>query len=111
MKKLILMTTALGGLWSTSALAVPMCDGPRFDDKDGIHLSITFGFGRSTEDEAAQLAELLEYLHIKLRTLIAGVQLDKKGDHALLETRQWQAVLDIQSRLSEYLRQIGNPSE
>lgn len=66
---------------------------------------------RLSPGQAAQLAELLEYLHIKLRTLIAGVQLDKKGDHALLETRQWQAVLDIQSRLSEYLRQIGNPSE
>lgn len=66
---------------------------------------------RLSPGQAAQLAELLEYLHIKLRTLIAGVQMDKKGDHAVLETRQWQAVLDIQARLSEYLRQIGNPSD
>jgi pSer/pThr/pTyr-binding forkhead associated (FHA) protein len=66
---------------------------------------------RLSPGQAAQLAELLEYLHLKLRALISGVQIDKKGDRAILETRQWQAVLDLQSRLSEYLRQIGNPQE
>lgn len=66
---------------------------------------------RLSPGQAAQLAELLEYLHIKLRTLIAGVSLDKKGERAVLEVRQWQAVLDLQARLSEYLRQIGNPGE
>ncbi len=64
---------------------------------------------RMSPGQAAQLAELLDFLHIRLRNLIASVQVDGKSSRIQLDVRQWQAIVDLQSRVSEYLRQIGNP--
>jgi pSer/pThr/pTyr-binding forkhead associated (FHA) protein len=64
---------------------------------------------RLSPGQAAQLAELLEYLHIRLRNLIGSVKTDANADKVTLELRQWQALIDLQSRLSSYLRDIGNP--
>lgn len=64
---------------------------------------------RMSPGQAAQLAELLDFLHIRLRNLITSVHVDSKGNKIMLEVRQWQAIIDLQSRVSEYLRQIGNP--
>ena len=64
---------------------------------------------RMTPGQAAQLAELLEFLHLRLRNLIAAVQVDSKSTNVTLELRQWQALIDLQARLSEYLRQVGEP--
>jgi len=61
--------------------------------------------------QAAQLAELLQYLHLRLRSLIHSVQYEPKSDRVELEARQWQAILDLQARLADYLRQIGEPTE
>ncbi len=59
--------------------------------------------------QAAQLAELLQYLHLRLRGLVQTV---KKGesDRVTLEQQQWQNLLDLYSRLADYLRAIGEPS-
>lgn len=59
--------------------------------------------------QAAQLAELIEYLHIRLRRLLASVRADEKAEKVNLDCLQWQELLDIQSRLAEYLRMIGDP--
>ena len=64
---------------------------------------------RMTPGQAAQLAELLEFLHLRLRNLIAAVQVDSKVTDVKLDLRQWQALIDLQARLSEYLRQVGEP--
>ena len=64
---------------------------------------------RMSPGQAAQLAELLEFLHIRLRNLIASVEVDGQSNKIPLEIRQWQAIVDLQSRVAEYLRQIGNP--
>ena len=64
---------------------------------------------RMSPGQAAQLSELLEFLHIRLRNLIASVEVDPKNNKIPLEVRQWQAIVDLQSRVAEYLRQIGNP--
>jgi pSer/pThr/pTyr-binding forkhead associated (FHA) protein len=64
---------------------------------------------RMSPGQAAQLAELLDFLHIRLRNLIASVQVNDKANEISLEVRQWQAVIDLQARVAEYLRQIGNP--
>jgi len=61
--------------------------------------------------QTAQLAELLQYLHLRLRALIHSVQCKPKSDRVELEARQWQAILDLQARLAAYLRRIGEPSE
>ena len=44
-----------------------------------------------------------------LRNLIAAVHVDSKSTNVELDLRQWQALIDLQARLSEYLRQVGEP--
>jgi hypothetical protein len=61
--------------------------------------------------QAAQLSELLEYLHIRIRGLLETVQVDNKKGRVTLDERQWQNLLDLQSRLATYLRSIGRPQE
>jgi hypothetical protein len=61
--------------------------------------------------QAAQLSELLEYLHIRMRHLTGSVRIKGDSERVTLETRQWQNLLDLQSRLAEYLRSIGEPDE
>ncbi len=60
--------------------------------------------------QAAELAELLNYFHLRLRGLIATIK-KEKGERITLEQRQWQNLLDLQARLAGYLRQIGEPQE
>ena len=59
--------------------------------------------------QAAQLAELLEYLRIRVRHLLSTVEVDEKNDRVTLDIEQWQHLLDLQSRLAEYLRAVGEP--
>jgi len=66
---------------------------------------------RLSPGQAAQLSELLEYMHIRLRHLVASVTEDKKGNKVTLDARHWQSLLDLQSRLAEYLRAIGEPEQ
>ena len=62
--------------------------------------------------QAAQLSELLEYLHIRIGDLLATVQsVDDSDERVTLEQRQWQNILDLQARLSDYLRRITEPPE
>jgi pSer/pThr/pTyr-binding forkhead associated (FHA) protein len=62
--------------------------------------------------QAAQLSEILEYLHIRLGDLIETVhQVDESADRITLDQRHWQKLLDMQSRLSEYLREIAEPPQ
>lgn len=64
---------------------------------------------RMTPAQAAQLSEMLEYLHIRIRRLLNSVKMDSKSERVTLDLRQWQNLLDIQARVAEYLRAIGNP--
>ena len=64
---------------------------------------------RLTPGQAAQLAELLEFLHLRLRNFIGSTQADGKSNKVTLDVRQWQALIDLQARLAEYLREIGEP--
>jgi pSer/pThr/pTyr-binding forkhead associated (FHA) protein len=66
---------------------------------------------RLTPGQAAQLAEILEFLHVRLRNLIHSATVENKTSKITLDLRQWQGLIDLQARLSEYLRQIGNPKE
>lgn len=67
--------------------------------------------GRLSPGQAAQLCEVLEYLHIRIRDLLASVKVDEKTELATLEQRQWQNLLDLQARLATYLRAIAEPQE
>ena len=64
---------------------------------------------RMSPGQAAQLSEVLEFIHLQLRELVADVQADRKGEKIEIEFNRWQHLLDLQARISEYLRQIGNP--
>jgi hypothetical protein len=66
---------------------------------------------RLTPGQAAQLAEILEFLHVRLRNLVHSASVENKTSKITLDLRQWQGLIDLQARLSEYLRQIGNPRE
>jgi pSer/pThr/pTyr-binding forkhead associated (FHA) protein len=59
--------------------------------------------------QAAQLAELLLYTHLRLRGLIQAAKVKTKGDQVTFAQRQWQAMLDLQDRLAHYLKTIGEP--
>jgi len=61
--------------------------------------------------QAAQLAEVLQYLHLRLRGLIRTVTIEGKAERITLDQRQWQNVVDLQDRLARYLRSIGEPGE
>ena len=59
--------------------------------------------------QAAQLAELLEYLHVRIRHLLASVQMDPDEKVVQLDQQRWQYLMDLQARIAGYLRSIGEP--
>lgn len=65
---------------------------------------------RMSPGQAAQLAELIEYVHIRLRHLLSSVETEGKGEQVKLDLRQWQGLLDLQGRLAEYLRAVSDPN-
>ena len=66
---------------------------------------------RLSPAQAAQLAELLEYLHVRIRDLLASVRIEEGSDAVRLGLRQWQSLLDLQARIAVYLRDIGEPND
>jgi hypothetical protein len=64
---------------------------------------------RLSPGQAAQLSEMVEYLHMQVRRVVADVEIDSRKRQVELSSEQWQKILDVQSRLSEYLRAIGQP--
>jgi len=63
---------------------------------------------RLSPGQAAQLSEVIEYLTITMRHLIECAR-EEKGDRVSLDACQWQNLVDLQCRLAEYLRRIGDP--
>lgn len=61
--------------------------------------------------QAAQLAELLQYFHLRMRGLVRSVKTKPKSDCVTLEQRQWQNLLDLADRLAGYVREVGEPGE
>jgi len=60
--------------------------------------------------QAAEVSELLEYLHLRSRQLIHSAIVDEQHQQVKISLSQWQDLLDMQSQLAEYLRLIGDPS-
>lgn len=59
--------------------------------------------------QAAQVAEILEYLHLRTRALVESVEIPEASRHVEIDVTRWQELLDIQGLLAEYLRRIGEP--
>lgn len=66
---------------------------------------------RLSPGQAAQLSELIEYLHLRLRELLASARPDNHGKRLTVDERRWQNLLDLQSLLAGYLRSIGEPRD
>lgn len=65
---------------------------------------------RLSPGQAAQLAEVFEYLHLRVRQMLRSADVDIKAERVVLDLGQWQNLLDLQSRLAEYLRSVGDPN-
>lgn len=61
--------------------------------------------------QAAQVSELLEFLHIRTRGLVQSVKAAEGEDIVHLEAEAWQDLLDVHALLAEYLKKIGDPGE
>ncbi len=59
--------------------------------------------------QAAEVSELLEYLHLRARSLVQGLAPPDREGNVAFNYEQWQDLLDIQSQLAEYLQRIGDP--
>lgn len=59
--------------------------------------------------QAAQMSELLEYLHNRIRSLLESVKFKGPTERITLNFEQWQNLLDVQAKLAGYLRAIGEP--
>ncbi len=62
-----------------------------------------------TAGQAAQVSELLEYLHLRTRQLVQAATVNDDANQVTMSAAQWQDLLDLQSQLAEYLRAIGDP--
>ena len=64
---------------------------------------------RLSPGQAAQLSELLEYLQIHFRRVLSEVQVNPRNQAVELNREEWQRVIDLHSRVAEYLKAIGQP--
>jgi pSer/pThr/pTyr-binding forkhead associated (FHA) protein len=65
---------------------------------------------RLSPGQAAQLAEVIEYLHLHLRQIIQDAEMSQRGQAVHLSQVKWQQIVDLQSRLAEYTNKIGKPA-
>ena len=66
---------------------------------------------RLSPAQAAQLAEVLEYLHIRLRKVLGSARLDESEENVTLDFLHWQDLIDFQTRVASFLRLIGDPNK
>lgn len=59
--------------------------------------------------QAAQVSELLEYLHLRARHLLQHAVVEEETGRVVIPLIHWQDLLEMQSQLAEYLRLIGEP--
>ena len=65
--------------------------------------------------QAAELAEFLQYLHLRLRYLVGAVEQEKISGREIdmlrvsLDAHQWQNLLDLYGRLALYLQSVTEP--
>jgi len=65
---------------------------------------------RLSPGQAAQLSEVIEYLHVHLRHIIQDAEMSQRGQAVHLSQVKWQQIVDLQSRLAEYTNKISKPT-
>ena len=61
--------------------------------------------------QAAQLIEVLDYIHHQVRVVIADAELKPRQQLIEINTSTWHQIVEIQASLAEYLERIGQPSQ
>jgi pSer/pThr/pTyr-binding forkhead associated (FHA) protein len=61
--------------------------------------------------QTAQLSELLEYIHIKMRAVISSGKIKSPMELVVLDYLPWQQLLELQSKLAHYLKVVGDPPD
>jgi pSer/pThr/pTyr-binding forkhead associated (FHA) protein len=64
---------------------------------------------RLSPSQAAQLAELFEYLHARVGEVVDVVKINEKRSTIIIDIATWQLMLQLYSRLSELIRGISDP--
>ncbi|MBN1854465.1 MAG: FHA domain-containing protein [Pirellulales bacterium] len=59
--------------------------------------------------QAAEVSELLEFFHVRMRRLLAAIHVDENATNIQMAVRHWQAIVELEALLAEYLRAIGEP--
>lgn len=63
---------------------------------------------RMSPGQAAQLSEVIEYLHLHLRHIIQESEISKTNSSVQVPSHRWQQIVNLQFRLAEYIHSIGN---
>lgn len=66
---------------------------------------------RLSPGQAAQLSEVLEFLHSHTRKVALESKIDRLNKQVVMSTEKWQRLLDAHAHLSEYMRKISDPLE
>lgn len=64
---------------------------------------------RLSPGQAAQLTEVLEFLHGHVRRVTGDAKVDHHNKQVVLAPEKWQQLLDAHSHLAEYMRRISDP--
>lgn len=59
--------------------------------------------------QAAQLAELLQYVSLRIRGLVRTVKVAPGEERVTLDQREWQNLLDTHARIAKYIRRVSEP--
>jgi len=65
---------------------------------------------RLSPGQAAQLAEVLEFLHSHTRQIALDSKVERNNKQVIMAAEKWQRLLDAHAHLSEYMRKISDPS-
>ncbi len=61
--------------------------------------------------QAAQLSEVLEFCHIRLREVLASVKSESQQKRMTVGESEWQNLVDLQWRLAEYIKTVAEPKD
>lgn len=65
---------------------------------------------RLSPGQAAQLAEVLEFLHAHTRQIALESKVDRRNKNVEIPAEKWQRLIDAHAHLAQYLRKISDPS-
>ncbi len=65
---------------------------------------------RLSPGQAAQLSEVIDYLHHHVRSIVSDAEVKPRQQSIEITSEMWQQIVEVQARLAEYLERIGQPS-